>query len=405
MPPVDFTDPGVIADPYPALARLRSGPPVQWNESLSAWCVLPFNEVRQAFREPALSSDRIRPFIRAKAGDDADIAYLGDCIGLWMVFNDPPVHTRLRKLVQMAFLPSTIEELRPAIAAQVDRLIADLKAKGTGADLVRDFAYPLPANVIALMLGVPGEDMDQLKAWSDELARFVLSSVGDPGKYESAANALEAMNGYFRTLIETRSRRPGTAIIDRLIAAHDGDDLLSLDELLASCVLLLFAGHETTTHFLSGGWRALEAHPGQRAWLAARADRPAVIRSALQEMLRWDGPIIALSRVAARGCAIAGQPVAAGDRVYLFSAAANRDPTVFARAEEFDVERTDAGRMITFGFGAHTCLGLHLALLEAEVAWPRLLGGLSGWRATEQRPPFTTTLVVRGVTRLPIAPG
>jgi len=401
---IDLTDPRFIADPYPTLARMRRDAAVQWNDSLSAWCVLPFREVRAAFREPALSSDRIRPFIRAKAGADRDIAYLGDCIGLWMVFNDPPVHARLRKLVQMAFLPQAIEALRPAIAAEVDRLLAGLTALGEGADFVRDFAYPLPANVIALMLGVPREDIDRLKAWSDELARFVLTSVADPDKYRPAAAALRAMNAYFGAIIEARRAVPGEAIIDRLIAAHDGDDLLSLDELMASCVLLLFAGHETTTHFLSSGLRTLEAHPGERARLAAHADDPATLRTAMHEMLRWDGPIVALSRVAASDCEVGGRKVGAGERVYLFPAAANRDETVFPRAETFDVRRADANRMITFGFGPHICLGLHLALLEGEVAWPRLLDRLEGWRIAPHTPEFTPTLVVRGVRRLPLVP-
>lgn len=404
MRAVDFTDPAVIADPYPALAELRRGPRVRWNDSLSSWCVFRFNDVRAAFRDPALSSDRIRPFVRAKAGANPDIAYLGSCIGLWMVFNDPPVHARLRKLVQMAFLPQAIEALRPTITAEVDRLLDGVIAKGDAADLIQDFAYPLPANVIAAMLGLPREDVDQLKAWSDELARFVLTSLTDPAKYQPAAAALRAMNEYFAAIIAERRRQPRDTILDRLIAAHDGDDLLSLDELLAACILLLFAGHETTTHFLSSGWRALDAHPEQRAWLSARAADPEQVTRASQEILRWDGPIVALSRIAAADCTIADHPVPAGGRVYLFTAAANRDEAAFANAEAFDIQRADAGRMITFGFGPHICLGLHLAMLEGAVAWPRLLDRLRQWRIKPHTPRFTTTLVVRGVTTLPIAP-
>jgi cytochrome P450 len=402
MTVVDFNSPSVIADPYPALARLRDGPPVQWNESLAAWCVFRHSDVRAAFRDARLSSDRIRPFARHAARGNADIAYLGQCIGLWMVFNDPPTHTRLRRLVQMAFLPQAIEALRPAIAGQVDRLLAALVTKSEP-DFVRDFAYPLPANVIADMLGVPGEDVDRLKGWSDELARFVLTARADPDKYAPAAAALRSMNAYFERLIAERRARPGEKIIDRLLAAHDGDDLLSLEELLASCVLLLFAGHETTTHFFSNGFRALHAHPGQLTLMRARADHDGAIKSAVNEMLRWDGPIIAVSRVAAEDLEFAGATISAGERVYLFVAAANRDPAVFRDAECFDIARADSGRMITFGFGLHTCLGLHLAWLEGEVAWPRLLRALEGWRIAPYSPEFTSTLVVRGVKELPLA--
>ena len=404
MTAVDFNSPDIIANPYPALARLRQGPPVQWNESVSAWCVFPYKEVRAAYREPNLSSDRIRPFARHAGGGNPDIAYLGACIGLWMVFNDPPVHTRLRKLVQMAFLPQAIEALRPVISEQTDRLLAGLVRKGAEADFIRDFAYPLPANVIADMLGVPAPDVDQLKAWSDELARFVLTTRADPGKYGPAAAALRQMNDYFGRHIAERRARPGEKIIDRLIAAHDGDDLLTLEELLASCILLLFAGHETTTHFFSSGLRALHGHPDQLRLMHERSGDPAVVRNAVNEMLRWDGPIIAISRVASAPLELAGTPIGAGERVYIFAAAANRDGNVFLDAESFDITRPDAARMITFGFGLHTCLGLHLAWLEGEVAWPRILQALSGWRIAPHEPEFTSTLVVRGVKRLPLTP-
>lgn len=404
MAALDFTDPRIISDPYPALASALAGPAVAWNESLSAWCVFQHAAVRSAFREPALSSDRIRPFVKARAKSDPDIAYLGKCISLWMVFNDAPTHTRLRKLVQLAFLPQAIDALRPMIGAEVDRLIDGLIARGSDADFVRDFAYPLPANVIALMLGVPRDGIEHLKAWSDELARFVLTTIADPEKYKPAATALAGMNAYFSTIIAERRANPGDAIIDRLIAAHDGDDLLSLDELLASCVLLLFAGHETTTHFLSSGWRALEAHPEQRATLEGDMAGVPLLRNALSEILRWDGPIVALSRVAAADCRLGAVDVRAGQRVYLFPAAANRDPAAFTHPDRFDIARPDVGRLITFGFGSHTCLGVHLAMLEAEIAWPRLFQRLRGWAARPHSPAFATTLVVRGVTTLPIAP-
>lgn len=405
MSAVDFNSPAVIADPYPVLADLRAGPPVQWNDSLSAWCVFAYPHVRAAFREQKLSSDRIRPFARHAANGNPDIAYLGECIGLWMVFNDPPVHTRLRKLVQMAFLPAAIEALRPVVAQQVDTLLENVKAKGADADFVRDFAYPLPANVIADMLGVPVQDVDQLKTWSDDLARFVLTSRADPGKYRPAADALRAMNAYFADLIAARRARPGEKIIDRLIAAHAGDDLLTLDELLASCVLLLFAGHETTTHFFSSGMRALHAHPAQLAVLRNRAGDAAAVKTAVNEMLRYDGPIVAVSRIATGPVELSGVMLKEGDRAYLFPAAANRDGSVFQDAERFDITRAYAMRMISFGFGMHTCLGLHLAWLEGEVVWPRIVRELDGWSIAPHTPEFTSTLVVRGVKALPMAPG
>ncbi len=401
---IDFNDANVLADPYPALATLREREPMQWSDTLQAWCVFSYVAVREALMDARLSSDRIGPFVRHAARGNSDIRYLGECIGLWMVFNDPPRHTRLRKLVNKAFLPQAIESMRPSVARQVDELIAHIKARGPGGDFVRDFAGPLPANVIAEILGVPRDDVDEIKRWSEDLARFVLTSRAEREKYAPAANALSRMNAYFAELIRRRRANPGDKIIDRLITAHDGDDLLSLEELLASCVLLMFAGHETTTHFFSSGLRALARHRDQWARLRARASDALYVKNAINEILRWDGPSLALTRVAGQDLELGGKRLTAGERVFLFIAAANRDERVFRNGEVFDIERLDAREMITFGQGIHTCLGMHLAWLEGEIAFPRLVAELDGWQVHDEALSFTGNLVVRGVKALPISP-
>lgn len=392
----DFRDPGVIADPYPLLARLRADDPVHWNDGLRAWVLTRHADVDRAFKDPRLSSDRIRPFVagqtRANAGD---VALLGACLSLWMVFNDPPTHTRLRALVAQAFTRRAVEALRPSIAARVDALLAGPRARGA-MDVVADFAWPLPALVIAGMLGVPEGDVDDLKRWSDDLAAFVLAARLDGGKYARASASLAAMNAYFDALIAQRRARPGAQIIDSLIASHDGDDRLTLAELIASCVLILFAGHETTAHFLANGLRALILHP------EVRLD-DAGLRGAVDEILRWDGPSISQVRIAAQDIDLHGRRIARGARVYLMINAANRDPAVFSDPDAFVPSRADGARQLAFGSGIHLCLGAHLARLEGEVAFPRLRAALPRARLTDIVPDWSDSLVIRGMHRMGVA--
>jgi cytochrome P450 len=392
----DFRDPAVIADPYPLLARLRADDPVHWNPGLRAWVLTRHADVDRAFKDPRLSSDRIRPFVSGQSrADSADVALLGDCLSLWMVFNDPPAHTRLRAPVAQAFTRRAVEALRPAIAARVEALLAGPKARGR-LEVVGAFAWPLPALVIAGMLGVPEGDVEDLKRWSDDLAAFVLAARLDPGRYARAAASLAAMTAYFDGLIAARRTAPGGQIIDSLIAAEA--DGLSRAELVASCVLILFAGHETTAHFLANGLRALILHPG--AALAGEG-----LRRTIDEVLRWDGPSIAQVRVAAEDLALHGRRIAAGDRVYLMINAANRDPAVFRNPDAFDPGRADGARQLAFGSGLHVCLGAHLARLEGEVAFPRLLAALPRARLTGEPPDWSDSLVIRGMHRMEVAFG
>jgi cytochrome P450 len=408
--PVDLRSDPVIADPHPHLHRMRTGAPVQWNASIGAWCVLGWEPVVQGFREPRLSSDRIRPFRdHARRVGDADAEYLGECIALWMVFNDPPSHTRLRGLVNRAFSRAAVDALRPRIDAIVTRLLDRIDADRPF-DFVRAFAYPLPAIVIADLLGVPEADVDALKQWSDDLAQFVLTARARPDKYRDAARSLRAMNAYFGRLIVQRRRHPGDDLVDALIAAHDGTDLLSTEELVASCVVLLFAGHETTTHFLSSTLYAWLREGGDWSALRARMSPP-FVRALSDEALRWEGPGLSMSRVVREPFEWHGCRLQAADRVYLFIASGNRDPAVFEAPDRFDPGRFErdpalSKRLLTFGHGIHLCLGMYLARVEAEVAWPRLAAHFRDLRLACRGPMrWVDTLVIRGLVDLPVQPG
>ena len=400
MTAINFRDPEVITDPHPALRTLVDDQPLHWNASISGWCLTRYADVTNALTDARFSAKRLQPFL-AHQGDGMSeaVAMLGECIGLWMVFNDGDTHTRLRKLPNKAFTRRAVEALRPRIQGIVNELIDDLQDRPSF-DFIEDFAYPLPARVIADMLGVPVADIDDLKRWSDGLAQFVLGARINPDKYETAAANLAEMNAYFERLIAERRQHPGDKIIDALINAHDGDELLTLPETVATCVLLLFAGHETTTHFLGNGLHGLLINPAALAEFRARRDDPALAANAQEELMRWDGPSLSVVRVLAEDVEMNGVQLEKGQRVFLFTAAANRDPKYFTDPDRIDLERANARRQITFGHGVHLCLGANLARLEGLVAFPTLLDRLSDIRLVGDQPQWLDALLIRGMKQL-----
>jgi cytochrome P450 len=316
----------------------------------------------------------------------------------WAVFTDPPDHTRLRGLMNRAFTPRAIEALGPRIGSIVDRLIDGIAARGE-ADLIADFAYPLPATVIAGMLGVPEPDVARFKSWSDDLAAFVGGAQAMPDKYARAARGIADMDVYFRDIIRARKAAPARPdIIGGLIAAEENERAFNEDELVATAVLILFAGHETTTHLIANGLLALLAHPAELAKLRAR---PELAESAVEEMLRYDGPVATVTRVARENIAIDGRRIGRGNRLFLGVAAANRDPDRFPDPDRLDIERPD-NRHLAFGYGPHFCIGAPLARLEARIAFNRLLARLGDITLASDQLEWTDNLVLRGMTALPI---
>lgn len=397
---VDCTSAAFIREPYATLASLREHDPVYWHRDLKSWCLTRYQHVTSAFHDNRFSADRVRSFVDSRPETTPDLDLLGDCVGLWMVFNDPPVHTRLRKLTSRVFTKWNLERIaRPVIQRQVSHLL-DTITQRSEVDFVKEFAWPLPAAVIADLLGVPQQHMQALKTWSDDLATFVLDSRNNADKYAVAASGLANMNALFEEIIASSrmAARQGeqATIIDQLVAVHDESDGLSTQELVAFCVLLLFAGHETTAHFLANGLAALIRNPEQKRDLAANSTDVALVNNAVNEMLRYDGPILSISRTVTEDLDFEGRRLKRGDRVYLFNAAANRDPRVFANADAFDVRREDASRMIGFGYGIHLCLGIHLARLEGAIAFPALINRVADFELRDDMRDWTDTLVMRG---------
>jgi len=398
----DFRSAQIIADPYPALRQLQQEDPCHWNEGLDAWCLTRYADVEAALRDDRFSADRIRPFVEHQSSVPPEhVTTLGETFSLWLVFNDPPRHTRLRKLMNKGFTPGAVNALREDIAAIAHQLIDQVIDAGQ-MDAVRDFGYPLPATVIAHILGVPAEDIDLLKRWSDDIAAFVLVSRAHPDRYRAAATSIAEMNAYFAEIVRHRRLHPGDKVIDGLITAHDGEDALSMEELLAACTLLLFAGHETTTHFICNGLVGLMDAPAQLADMRKHMADETYLHVALSEILRWDGPIISVLRVLAAPVTLHGKTLNAGDRAYLFVNAANRDPRQFSNPDRLDLRRVNARHQIAFGQGIHTCLGAHLARVEGAVALPILLNRLQDVTPVAAPLRWSDSLVIRGLESLPI---
>ena len=397
----DARNAAVIADPYPALARLRETDPVHWDARLGGWLLTRYDDIRRSLRDPRLSSDRMRPFFAHLPEKTRDgMADLGAHMALWAVFNDPPDHTRLRGLMNRAFTTSAVAALRPKVATIVEGLV-DTLLQEPETDFIARFAYPLPATVIALLIGVPLEDVELLKQWSDDLGSFVLASRLSADKYSRANAAIREMNAYFGDLAEARRRNPTDDVASAMVAAQQRGDFLNRDELVAACVLLLFAGHETTTHLLGNGMLALLRHPAQMQALRAGRGNEGQVSAAVEEMLRWDGPSLAQVRVVAAEYELGGKVMQPGDRVFQMLAAANRDPETFADPDRFDIARADSNRHLTFGFGIHFCLGAPLARLEGQVAFPILLERLRDI-ALAAPPDWSDSIVVRGLNGLQI---
>lgn len=400
----DLGNPATNADPFPEFARLRAEDPVHWSPAMKAWIVTRHADVKQvALNNQQISADRLTPFFKSNGEyQRGTIQSLVRYLNHWMVFRDPPDHTRLRRLFNKAFTPTAVENLRPNIEDIVGLLIDGMEAKarrGETVDFIADFAYPLPATVIMDLLGVPRGDLDRVKVWSDDIALFIGTAQVAGNKYLRAEAGAREMAGYFRALVETRTAAPADDMISHLVLARDDRDALSTDEIIGTCILLLFAGHETTTNLIGNGFLYSMRHRDQ--WERLVAD-PSLADSAVEEYLRYDGPSGALARVAAADIEMRGRTILEGQRVFAFMNAANRDPEVVDDSERFDIGRPQNPHL-TFGHGIHFCLGAPLARLEARIAALRLAERLPGIRLAGGEPEWHDSLILRGVKSLPVA--
>jgi len=383
-------DPRFLQDPYPTLARMRSACPVQAladAKGRTSYLVTGYNEARQALADPRLSKDTSAFF-----ADKPSNRRLHAAVSQSMLASDPPQHTRLRQLVTKAFTTGAVVRMRPFIAQVTDTLL-DRWPRGGQVDFVADLAVPLPVIVICELLGVPEHHRLDVQRWSAELF-----AAGKPEVIDAASHA---MADYMTSLIAAKRRHPGDSLLDRLIAARDGDDHLSEEELVSLAVLLLVAGHETTTNFLGNALLALLQNPDE---LNRLRQRPSDLPTALDELLRFDAPIsTATFRFTTKALTLGAIEIPAGVPVLVALGAANRDPGRFPSPDQLDLDR-DTASHLSFGHGIHRCIGAPLAKAEAEIALLAVLSRFPGIRLatpTDQLD-WRRTRLVRGLTSLPV---
>ena len=398
---IDLASSAVNADPAGFAAAALADGPVQWSDRHRAWLVLSHAAVAEAFRDTRLSADRVEPLQRLADERPREFGQAVELLSGWMIFRDPPAHTHLRDPVRRALTPRVVDRLRPTVVEMVDELIADLPESGEF-DFRTAFAEPLPAQVIAALLGVPASERHRFKSWSTGLAEIVFSVRPGAVDGDAVADAVAEFTGFFSELIEHRRRHPGDDLISAMVTR--GADTLTAMELVGACTLLLFAGHETTTNMLVTSIHLLDLHPGERERLLldddAAGDAGSVRHTAADELLRVGGPAKTMvRRVGPAGLEYHGAAFEPGQKVFLVILAANHDPTEFDRPEVMDLGRTP-NHHLGFGWGLHHCLGAPLARLELTVALRALYRARPGLRPVDPDRTWSGNELGRGLGKM-----
>ena len=397
-PVYDPTSEAIRRNPFPLYESLQEHDPIHWSPAVRSWIITRYDDVRQVVMSPTMSSDRLRPFYEALRDERREIlAGVMRYLNEWLVFKAPPEHTRLRKMMNVVFSLQLIQSREVAIRKTVDQLLGGMDPSHE-VDFMEKVAVLLPAFVILDMMGLPREDFAEIKKWSDDLRLFIGTSRTEEDKYKKARDGADRMSSYFRDVILQRRQSPGEDVITAMVTATDSNGALSDDELVAMCMLVLFGGHETTTSLLGSAVVALIQHPDQKQKLF---EVPSLIDSAIEELLRYDGPSNSIARVVAVDHELHGKKLVAGDRVFAMINAANRDPRRFDRPHSLILDRTP-NRHLTFGQGLHFCLGAPLARLEAKVCIGALVAQYPGMRFGQGEVKWLDALVMRGPTQLPL---
>jgi cytochrome P450 len=377
--PFSFFDPAYRRDPYPVLARLREQDPV--HASRAGWILTRHADVDRLNRDPRCGRDQRKLEGGGLAGRFPDRKGLVELVSTMMIHLDPPDHTRMRKLMAYAFTPKAVDQMERTVVRVTARLLDALPRSGTF-DIMSSYARPLPVTVICNLMDVPNADYPAIAQWSDAIVEHVeLTATADQLAW--ANTAYLEFKAYLDRFIAMRRANPGNGLVDRLIAAERETEALSSTELVANIIQLLIAGHETTTNLIGNGLNALLSHPDQ---LELLRDRPGLASSAVEECLRYDSPANTNVRCPHEDLEIDGKQIRRGERIICMLGAANRDPAVFADPDRFDITR-DPNPHVSFGGGAHFCVGAHLARLEGRIAiralvarYPRLERHRARWR-------------------------
>lgn len=387
----DIQSPAFLADPYPFYARLRAEAPVAYTDPRVL--VSRYGDIAAMLRDPRFGRAGFESFMYNVFGPGP----LFESFRRSMLFLDPPDHTRLRGLANRAFTPRAVERLRATIRMLVDGLLNDLGAEG-GGDLVTTFAYPLPMQVICELLGVPPDDREEFRTWTDAIGRSLQFTTMTPEILAAGNEAADRLTEYFRSLVAERRVTPQDDLLGALIAAEDETGRLSEDELLATAILLFVAGHETTVNLIANGTLALLRHPDQ--WRLLHDDS-SLVRSAVEELLRYESPVQFVSRVALTDVEVRGVQIPAGTVVAMINGSANRDPDRFSDPDRLDIRRAD-NQHLSFAAGPHYCLGAALARVEGEIAFAALVQRFPNLELATETVTWRQNIVLRGVQSLPV---
>ena len=393
----NLLDTNVIQDPYTYYRQLSEIDPVYWNEQWGGWILTKYEDVAAAFQDDRLSAERMVPPRTMSAEKTAKYASTYRVLASWMVFTDPPRHSRLRGIVNKAFTPKATALMEPNVIAITDELITQLEQQNQ-ADILRDFANILPILVISDMLGLPAEDRKLIKEWSDDLMLLVFGALDVPDRHERAKRSLENMVDYLKAQIAERRKNPREDLITAILQASDNGDLLTDEEVISTCTLLVFGGHETTTNLLANGVMSLLQFPDQ---LNVFLTNQKTTETAVNEFLRFESPSKSQTRLAKEDLMIKNKQIKKGERLLLVQASANRDHEKFADPDKLDIMR-NPNLHVAFGKGIHFCLGAPLARLEGTIAIRRLMERFPRMQLATEDLRWHETILNRGLKALPV---
>ncbi len=392
--------PGFVKNPYPLYRWLREHDPVRKDPLAPAWVLTRYDDVLEMLRDPRFKKDPFAPerlprLVRKQLNVGSEDTRV-EIEAVSMLFLDPPNHTPVRGIFARAFTPASLAELRPRIEL-IARKRIDCVAGSGKMDIVADLAYSLPVIVIAEMLGFPAEDYPKIKIWSDQLAAAL--SLNPSAEQQVKANeAWTEIRGYFDQVVYQSKAKPGNALLHRLLEAENEPDGLNREEIFTNCVLLLSAGHETTTNLIGNGILALLQNLDQWNLLVREPD---LIEAAVEEILRYDSPVQWTSRLTGETIEMNGQVIPAGEIILGCLSAANRDPAKFSDPDRLNIQRTD-NKHLAFGSGIHFCLGAALARMEMQIVLKELTTRFPKMRLAKKRLEWLKGLTFRGVKNLPV---
>lgn len=397
---VVFSD-EVLQDPYPTYARLHEEGPLHYLDvggKWAVWSVFSHPECSSIAKDPRCSAKRAQQMLLPlPLSRQSEFSELARMLSLWLIFMDPPEHTRLRKLLNKGFSPSVVDSLRPQVEDIVERMLKPLE-RGSEVELMRQFANPLPVRIILEMLGIPQQLHATFVDWSRAIAVFRGSPDRTVEHARAAQDALIALTDFFRKTVAERRRNKGNDLISLLIDIEEEGEVLTEEELYAQCTALLFAGHETTRNLIGNGMYTLLRHPREAAELR---DNPEMIRSAVEELLRYESPVQFTARVLKEDIEICGQHIPKKWTILCMLGAANRDPKQFEEPNQLNLKRLN-NQHLAFSAGPHFCIGSQLARLEAQVALSNLLRRFPEMKLIGPRPEWASTFGLRGLKGLPV---